>query len=81
MYNNNQHLCVRFGFESPFSDGINQIKDSLWFHVYDEIIEDLPANENNPMSSTMEIYQRISSHYLGELQIPFSTIYTSQRVN
>lgn len=65
-----------------YSEGINHIKDSLSFHVYDEIIEDLPnANDTNTMSSTMEIYQKISSHYLGELLIPFSTIYASQRVS
>lgn len=58
---------------------MNQIKDSLWFHMYDEIIEDMPSNENT-MTPTSEIYQKISSHYLGELLIPFSTIYASQRV-
>lgn len=62
------------------SEGINQIKDSLWFHMYDEIIEDLPSNDSM-MTPTSEIYQRISSHYLGELLIPFSTIYASQRVH
>lgn len=65
--------------ELSFSGGINQIKDSLWFHMYDEIIEDLASNDNM-MTPTSEIYQRISSHYLGELLIPFSTIYASQRV-
>lgn len=63
-----------------FSESINQIKDSLWFHMYDEIIEDLPSNDNM-MTPTSEIYQKISSHYLGELLIPFSTIYASQRVS
>lgn len=57
---------------------MSTIKDSLWFHVYDEIIEDLPTTDD--MIAASEIYQKISSHYLGELLIPFSTIYTSQRV-
>lgn len=67
--------CIIFS-----SECINQIKDSLWFHMYDEIIEDLPSNDNM-MTPTSEIYQKISSHYLGELLIPFSTIYASQRVS
>lgn len=46
--------------------------------MYDEIIEDLPSNDE--LMPGTEIYQKISSHYLGELVIPFSTIYTSQRV-
>lgn len=60
------------------SESINQIKDSLWFHMYDEIIEDIPSNDS--VMTTSEIYQKISSQYLGELLIPFSTIYASQRV-
>lgn len=47
--------------------------------MYDEIIEDMPSNDSAALPAT-EIYQKISSHYLGELLIPFSTIYTSQRV-
>lgn len=48
--------------------------------MYDEIIEDI-ASVENIMTPTSEIYQKISSHYLGELLIPFSTIYASQRVS
>lgn len=62
-----------------YSESIGQIKDVLWFHVFDEIIEDLPPSDNTTSSS--EICQKISSHYLGELMIPFSTIYASQRVS
>lgn len=76
MNNFNQ---IYFDHFEIFSEGINQIKDSLWFHMYDEIIEDLPSNDNM-MTPTSEIYQKISSYYLGELLIPFSTIYASQRI-
>lgn len=62
-----------------FSEDINQIKDSLWFHMYDEMIEDIPSNDESMLPAT-EIYQKISSHFLGELIIPFSTIFASQRV-
>lgn len=47
--------------------------------MYDEVIEDIAPNDSS--STTSEIYQKISSHYLGELVIPFSTILASQRVN
>lgn len=69
---NSNRLC--------FSEDINQIKDSLWFHMYDEMIEDIPSTDELMIPAT-EIYQKISSHYLGELIIPFSTIFASQRVS
>lgn len=48
--------------------------------MYDELIEDIPSNDELMIPAT-EIYQKISSHYLGELIIPFSTIFASQRVS
>lgn len=50
----------------------------MWLHMYDEVIEDIAPSDSS--STTSEIYQKISSHYLGELVIPFSTILASQRV-
>lgn len=69
---------VQSEFVFRCSDDINQIKDSLWLHMYDEVIEDIAPSDST--STTSEIYQKISSHYLGELVIPFSTILASQRV-
>lgn len=60
-----------------YSDNINQIKDNLSIQIFDETIEDLIEDDRLRMT---EIYQRISSKYLGEMRIPFSTIFSVQRV-
>lgn len=49
------------------------MKKFLTIDLFDECIEDLVDNVN-------EVYQRISSKWLGELKIPISTICTNQRV-
>lgn len=59
-----------------FISSINsdQAKRVLSIDLYDEVVEDLIDN-------VTEVYQRISSKWLGSLKIPISTIYSSQRVS
>jgi coiled-coil and C2 domain-containing protein 2A len=50
------------------------MKKFLTIDLFDEVVEDL-------IDSVNEVYQRISSKWLGELRIPISTICTNQRVS
>lgn len=77
------HLIARrIYFTYPctiYSEDINQIKSSLSILLFDEVIEDVVTNED--ATSGNSIYQKVFNRFLGELIIPFSTIYTSQRVS
>lgn len=54
------------------------MKEYLCLEIFDEQVEDL-FDEDRIKAN--EIYQRLSSKWLAELRIPFSTIYTMQRVS
>lgn len=54
---------------------VNEIKDTLCLHIFDECVTDLSEDDR---SRDSEIYQR---RWIGELRIPFSTIYSTQRVS
>lgn len=54
------------------------MKGSVSIQLFDEYIEDILEDDR---SRTTDIYQRISSKYIGELRIPIGTIYTNQRVS
>ncbi|CAO1388442.1 unnamed protein product [Diamesa hyperborea] len=58
----------------PFNINSDQAKRVLSIDLYDEVVEDLIDN-------VTEVYQRISSKWLGSLKIPISTIYSSQRID
>lgn len=60
------------------SNKLNKMKGSLSVQLFDEYIEDLLEDDRY---RTTEIYQRISSKWLGELRIPVSTIYSNHRVS
>lgn len=53
------------------------MKGSISIQIFDEYIEDILDDDR---SRTTDIYQRISSKWIGELRIPIGTIYTNQRV-
>lgn len=54
------------------------MKECLCLQIFDEQVEDL-FDEDRLKAN--EIYQRLSSKWLSEIQIPFYTIYSMQRVS
>lgn len=56
---------------------LHQIKGSLSIQLFDEYIEDINEDDR---TRTTEIFQRISSKWIGELRIPISIIYSNQRI-
>lgn len=54
-----------------------EMRETLCMQLFDETIVDM-LDESR--SRETEIYQRIEKKWIGELRIPFSTIYTTQRV-
>lgn len=55
----------------------DQIRRYLSIDLYDEFMEDLLEDDR---ARPTEVYQRISSKWLGQFRIPISTIYLNQRV-
>ncbi|XP_055540929.1 coiled-coil and C2 domain-containing protein 2A [Wyeomyia smithii] len=55
----------------------DQIRRYLNVDLYDEFMEDLLEDDR---ARPTEVYQRISSKWLGQLRIPISTIYLNQRI-
>ncbi|XP_055593663.1 coiled-coil and C2 domain-containing protein 2A [Uranotaenia lowii] len=67
----NEQLSIPLDAES------DQLRKFLNIDLYDEFMEDLL--EDDRVRAT-EVYQRISSKWLGQLRIPISTIYLNQRI-
>lgn len=63
---------------SHFSHKTDKIRGNLTIQLFDEYSEDILEDDR---SRTSEIYQRITSKWLGELRIPMSTIYSNPRVS
>ncbi|XP_062546525.1 coiled-coil and C2 domain-containing protein 2A [Armigeres subalbatus] len=61
----------------PLEANSDQIRKYLSIDLYDEFMEDLLEDDR---SRQTEVYQRISSRWLGQLRIPISTIYLNQRI-
>lgn len=61
------------------SVSVDPSRDTLCVQLFDEVVEDLLADEDRTRSN--EIYQRISSRWLGELRIPMYTILMEKRVS
>lgn len=61
----------------PLDANSDQMRRYLSIDLYDEFMEDLLEDDR---SRPTEVYQRISSKWLGQLRIPISTIYLNQRV-
>ncbi|CRL02936.1 CLUMA_CG015806, isoform A [Clunio marinus] len=57
----------------PFNLKSDATKRVLSIDLYDEVVEDLVDN-------VTEVYQRISSKWLGSLKIPLAHIFTNQRI-
>ncbi|XP_039444394.1 coiled-coil and C2 domain-containing protein 2A [Culex pipiens pallens] len=55
----------------------DQIRRYLSIDLYDEFMEDLLEDDR---ARPTEVYQRISSKWLGQFRIPISTIYLNQRI-
>lgn len=62
----------------PLDADSDQIRRYLNIDLYDEFMEDLLEDDR---ARSTEVYQRISSRWLGQLRIPISTIYLNQRVS
>ncbi|XP_058124121.1 coiled-coil and C2 domain-containing protein 2A [Anopheles ziemanni] len=63
--------------ELPLDFNTDQIRKHLHIDLYDEYMEDLLEDDR---TRPTEVYQRISSRWLGQLRIPISTIYLNQRL-
>uniref|UniRef100_A0A182YDH3 C2 domain-containing protein n=1 Tax=Anopheles stephensi TaxID=30069 RepID=A0A182YDH3_ANOST len=63
--------------EIPLDCSTDQIRKHLHIDLYDEYMEDLLEDDR---TRPTEVYQRISSRWLGQLRIPISTIYLNQRL-
>uniref|UniRef100_A0A182P321 C2 domain-containing protein n=1 Tax=Anopheles epiroticus TaxID=199890 RepID=A0A182P321_9DIPT len=63
--------------EVPLDCSTDQIRKHLHIVLYDEYMEDLLDDDR---TRPTEVYQRISSRWLGQLRIPISTIYLNQRL-
>uniref|UniRef100_A0AAG5DD09 C2 domain-containing protein n=1 Tax=Anopheles atroparvus TaxID=41427 RepID=A0AAG5DD09_ANOAO len=63
--------------ELPLDCSTDQIRKHLHIDLYDEYMEDLLEDDR---TRPTEVYQRISSRWLGRLRIPISTIYLNQRL-
>lgn len=61
----------------PLDANSDQMRRYLSIDLYDEFMEDLLEDDR---SRPTEVYQRISSKWLGQLRIPISTIYLNQRI-
>lgn len=53
------------------------MKETLFLHLFDEVIVDL-VEEDTLRDTT--IHQRLEKHWLAGLEIPFSTLYCNSRV-
>lgn len=53
------------------------MKGCLSIQLYDEYVDDIMDDDRNRLT---DIYQRISSKFIGELRIPLTDLYFSQRV-
>ncbi|XP_052864196.1 coiled-coil and C2 domain-containing protein 2A [Anopheles cruzii] len=63
--------------ELPLDVSTDQIRKHLHIDLYDEFMENLLEDDR---ARPTEMYQRISSRWLGQLRIPISTIYLNQRL-
>ncbi|XP_053676351.1 coiled-coil and C2 domain-containing protein 2A [Anopheles nili] len=63
--------------EVPLDTSTDQMRKHLHIDLYDEYMEDLLEDDR---TRPTEVYQRISSRWLGQLRIPISTIYLNQRM-
>ncbi|XP_053696405.1 coiled-coil and C2 domain-containing protein 2A [Sabethes cyaneus] len=61
----------------PLDATSDQMRRYLNIDLYDEFMEDLLEDDRARLT---EVYQRISSKWLGQLRIPISTIYVNQRI-
>lgn len=59
--------------EVPFNVSSDLSKRVLSIDLYDEVIEDLTDN-------VTEVYQRITSKWLGSIKVPVSNIFAAQRI-
>lgn len=53
------------------------MKGCLIVQLFDEYVDDILEDDRNRLT---DIYQRISSKFIGELRIPLADLYFSQRV-
>ncbi|XP_049548327.1 coiled-coil and C2 domain-containing protein 2A [Anopheles darlingi] len=63
--------------ELPLDIASDQIRKHLHIDLYDEHLENLLDDDR---ARPTEMYQRISSRWLGQLRIPISTVYLNQRL-
>ena len=75
----NQELTLLFkSSNNDFSpETLNQVKDSLHLHLFDEVTVDLVDDDNE---RNLQVHQRIEKKWLGSLSIPFSSLYRNTRI-
>ncbi|XP_066996187.2 coiled-coil and C2 domain-containing protein 2A [Anabrus simplex] len=61
-----------------FSPGsLLDVKDTVFFHLFDETVVDLLEDDRERETN---IHHRLERHWLGSLQIPFTTLYHNIRI-
>lgn len=62
----------------PITGRLCKLKGAISIQIFDEIIEDIIEDD---VLRTGELFQRISTRLLGEFRIPFTTIFSSQKID
>ncbi|CAN8001529.1 unnamed protein product, partial [Ixodes hexagonus] len=71
----NQELRLPLSMDG--SDGPCSVKDIIYLNLFDEVVLDL-LEDDRERSST--VYQRLERRWLGNLKVPFSTLYLNSKI-
>lgn len=59
------------------SDGPCSVRDVIYLNLFDEVVLDLLEDDRERLST---VHQRLERRWLGNLKVPFSTLYLNSKV-